>query len=420
MATDDYLWNRSGEPDPETKQLEELLAPLAHDEPLDEPRRRIDPMRATAHEPISKGKRMNIFTKRIIGPASLAAAAGLFGVTLYERHPDTPPPKSHSPTAAFAPISIPPALPVTPHAAPVAPATSADLAITAGESARIHAPTGEADIEIQSSCNAEVTLSVATRALELRHADGVAVPSEVVEAIDGTHSADGRTSTYHLAIGAMTDLGMYRYTSQCVGQAPIEGQLALDRDDAHGPIAPATNARVFSDSDMMITVSHGIHMFGTVMPGARVSVGATPLALEPVDPTGDDPPIDSAFSTDVPISLDHLGAVVRVDDAQGTHFYVNRASQVMVDSCKNIEQPKARAAKLDASGDHAGALSLLSVAIATCTPDRNLLALVTAYACNAGDAGAARSYWRKLPPELQRALEAVCARHGITREQLDK
>ncbi len=110
---------------------------------------------------------------------------------------------------------------------------------------------------------------------------------------------------------------------------------------------------------------------------------------------------------------------MRVDDASGTHFYVNRASQVLVDVCRNIEQPKALAAKLDVKGDDAGALRVLATAIATCKPDRNLLALVTAYACSAGDVEAARRYWHKLPPELQRALEAVCARHAITRDRLD-
>src|SRR5437868_6645687 len=34
--SDEYLWDRSGTPDPEFKRLEELLAPLRHDAPLDE------------------------------------------------------------------------------------------------------------------------------------------------------------------------------------------------------------------------------------------------------------------------------------------------------------------------------------------------------------------------------------------------
>lgn len=37
---DDYLWDRSGPADPEVQRLEELLAPLAHDRPLDELRLR--------------------------------------------------------------------------------------------------------------------------------------------------------------------------------------------------------------------------------------------------------------------------------------------------------------------------------------------------------------------------------------------
>lgn len=38
--SDDYLWNRSGPPDPDVERLEKLLAPLAHDAPLDELRTR--------------------------------------------------------------------------------------------------------------------------------------------------------------------------------------------------------------------------------------------------------------------------------------------------------------------------------------------------------------------------------------------
>lgn len=37
---DDYLWDRSGPADPEVQRLEQLLAPLAHDRPLDEVRLR--------------------------------------------------------------------------------------------------------------------------------------------------------------------------------------------------------------------------------------------------------------------------------------------------------------------------------------------------------------------------------------------
>lgn len=39
-ADHDYLWDRSGEPDPDAARLEELLAPLAHRAPLDEVRMR--------------------------------------------------------------------------------------------------------------------------------------------------------------------------------------------------------------------------------------------------------------------------------------------------------------------------------------------------------------------------------------------
>ena len=38
--SDDYLWDRSGPPDPEVQKLEKLLAPLRHEAPLDEVRMR--------------------------------------------------------------------------------------------------------------------------------------------------------------------------------------------------------------------------------------------------------------------------------------------------------------------------------------------------------------------------------------------
>src|SRR5262245_41918888 len=38
--SDDYLWSRSGPPDPDVEKLERLLEPLAHDDPLEELRLR--------------------------------------------------------------------------------------------------------------------------------------------------------------------------------------------------------------------------------------------------------------------------------------------------------------------------------------------------------------------------------------------
>jgi len=38
--SDDYLWDRSGDPDPDVARLEDLLSPLCHDAPLDELRAR--------------------------------------------------------------------------------------------------------------------------------------------------------------------------------------------------------------------------------------------------------------------------------------------------------------------------------------------------------------------------------------------
>jgi len=170
----------------------------------------------------------------------------------------------------------------------------------------------------------------------------------------------------------------------------------------------------------MTTVSQSMHVFGTVFPGARVSIGAKPVALEPANP-GDSLPIGSTFATEVPVSLDHLVAAVRVDDAKGTHFYVMHPSAVVLNACgTTIAEPKQTAAKLDDQGDHAGALKTLETAIAACKPDRDTLSLALTYACKAGDAKAATTYWRKLPAELQRTIEPVCASNAIMRDALDK
>ena len=435
--SNDYLWDRSGPADPDAKQIEELLAPIAHDAPLDELRlakgRRGEPVRATAHEPVAeppssgrvKGK-MNFFDKRIIGAAGLiAAASGLFAITTYKRHVDAPP---HDEPALMAPsLGIARAVAQAPHFAPVAPTTGADLAITAGESAWIHVPVGTVDVEIQSACNAEVKLSLAmllpgptgdrpTTAAEAKAAER----SERFGLIAGTDRADGRATTYHLTPSGGPQSNALQYTSRCVGQPPLHGLILLDREQSIGPIEPTVNARVFNDADAFVSLDNGIRLTGTVLPGARVSIGATPVALEPVDRDGDDPLIDSGFAVDVPVTRDHLVAALRVDDAFGTHFYVAHPSEVIVESCASLTKPRQAAAKLDAQGDHAGALRTFQTAMAHCKPDRDTLSLGLTYACKAGDLAAARIHWRKLPTELQRTLEPVCAQNQITRDALDR
>ena len=448
---DDYLWNRSGPPDPDTQQLEELLAPLAHDAPLDELRlakgRRSEPVHATAQEPVEappprgreKGN-MNIFQKTIIGAAALTATAGgLFAVTAYKHHVDEPEPFEMS--VAFTPENQVAAkihaLAMAPHEPPVAPIMGADVAITAGESAFIHVPFGAVDVEIQSKCDADVELSVPMGwkllpgpnpgdpptlvPLPAGHAEGKPPPEPPI--IAGTDRSDGRASRYHLAPYYPDQLlDGYQYRSRCAGQPLMYGMIFLDRDPADGPIGPRTNARVFLGGGVSLsTLARGMHVFGTVMPGARVWVGAKPVALEPVDSMDDDPPIDSRFSVDIPVSLDHLAAAVRVDDAHGTHFYVIHQPDVYVESCATtMTAPKQAAAKLDAQGDHAAALREFKAAMAMCKPDRETLSLALEYACKAGDVEAARTYWRKVPTDLQRDLEPVCARNQILRDALDR
>jgi hypothetical protein len=305
---------------------------------------------------------------------------------------------------------------------PVAPLTGADLAITAGESAWLHVPYGSVDIEIQSTCNAEVEMSIVTSVGLARGADDTDRPTvsthESGGMLVGTDSPDGRASVYHLTPGLDPDTGMYHYTARCVGQPPIQGNLVVDRIDATDWIGASTNARVFSST---MSPDRGIHVFGTVLPGARVSIGAKQLVLGQAD-SSNDYAIYSTFATDVPVPLEHPVATVRVDDAKGTHFYVIHSSGLkLVESCAaTMSAPKQAAAKLAAEGSPAAALRTLEAGMTTCKPDRDMHALALSYACKAGDVEAAKKYWRKLPPELQRTFETECANNGITREALDR
>lgn len=408
-----------------------LAASFAQEAPLDELRQtRGEMARATAQEPVAappasgrtKGK-MNLFDKRIIGGATLTAAAiALLVVTVYKRHVDAPAPnrQDHGPTVDLGRSSA-----MTPRFSPVAPTTGADLAITAGESAWIHAPFGAVDIEIQSQCNAVVELSRASNVMWVRETErGDASALSIKSSgsiIAGTYSPDGRASTYHVSPGVDLFDGIYEYTSRCVGEPPMRGNIVVDRVGISEPLGgsarPMTsswfmNARVESGMG-----EHGIHVFGTVLPGARVSIGTRPLALDPADPTGSDPSTYPTFATDVPVSSKHLVVAVRVDDANGAHFYVLQPSG----SCTTtMTAPKQTAAMLDAQGYQAGALSVFETVMAACKPDRQTLSLAFEYACKAGDIEAARKYWRKLPVDLQLTLEPLCARNDITREALDR
>jgi hypothetical protein len=392
--------------------------------------RRGDLARATAQEPVAappasgrtKGK-MNIFDKRVVGAATLiAAAAGLIGITVYKRRVDAPPsqPRDHGPTVD---LGRSPAM--TPRFSPVAPTTGADLAITVGESVWIHAPFGAVDIEIQSQCNADVVLSWASEGLWVREserADASALSTKASEKIiAGAKSSDGRAITYHLSPGVEFHDGVFKYTSRCMGQRPLEGNIIVDRVDISGPVGgsvPPQTPSWFANAEVdSVALEHGAHVFGTVLPGATVSIGTTSLTLGPADPTGSDAPLNQTFSTDVPFSPEHPVVAVRVDDASGTHFYVRQPSGTCTTS---MTGPKQTAATLDAQGFHAGASSVYETVMASCKPDRHTLSLAFEYACKAGDTEAARKYWRKLPADLQRTLEPLCARNDITREALDR
>jgi hypothetical protein len=413
-----------------------LAASFANDAPPDElrlaKRRRLELAHATAQEPVAappasgrKRGKMNFFDKRIMGAATLIAVAfGLIGVTVYKRHTDASASKRHDPGPS---VDLGRSSAVAPRFSPVAPTTGADLAITEGESVWIHAPFGGAvEIEIQSQCNAEVELSRASNVMVVREserADASALSTKSSGSIiAGTKSPDGRASTYHLS--PSVDLidrdhdGVYVYTSRCPEQPPLHGNIVVDRVDISEPIGgsvrPETSSWFANAQVDSGVVEHGIHVFGTVLPGARVSIGTTSLALGPAEPTGSDTPIYLTFTTDVPGSPEHV--VVRVDDANGTHFYVRQPSGACTTT---MTAPKQTAAMLDAQGYHSGALGVFETVMAACKPDLHTLSLAFEYACKASDTEAARKYWRKLPADLQRTLEPLCARNEITREALD-
>jgi hypothetical protein len=462
--SDDYLWDRAGTPDLEIKWLEELLAPLAHGAPLDELRLakgRRDLARATAQEPVdatptkdrTKGN-MNIFDKRIVGAAAVTAAAlGLVGVSVVRSHVESRDPRPFQPPL----IALAPSFAATPHASPAVPTSGADLVITAGESAKIHVPLGAVDVEIRSTCNAEVQMSVVTymgpdlvvarpgdppelavEAIERRlrgepprTVPGPASGSHIPEGdpiVAGTASRDGRTVRYRLAPG-IEPMGMVQYTARCVGQPPRHGVLEIDREDGHGPVGTITNARVFDDANNLtveeLALAQGrINVFGSVLPGATVTIDGEVMLLEPAAlGSHDDPFVTQEFRSIRNVSADHPVVVTRVDDAHGTQFYVSRRvmAPTGATACTTaMTELKQTAAALDARDDHAGALRTLETMMKACQADRDTLAVALEYACEAGNAEAARTYWRKLPPELQREVESLCAQHAITRDQLDR
>jgi len=69
----DYLWDRTGVPDPEVARLEALLSPLAHDAPLELPARVV---------PIAHARRRRW---PIVGLAAAAAVAAVIALVLFRR-----------------------------------------------------------------------------------------------------------------------------------------------------------------------------------------------------------------------------------------------------------------------------------------------------------------------------------------------
>lgn len=417
--------------------------------------RELGDVHATAREPLAappwsgveKGK-MNILDKRIIGAATvIAAAVALIAITVYKRHSgetssrsresevssrqrvDTqaPPPGLRADLSIYRDgpaVDLGRTFVTTPHFPPVAPKTRADVAITAGESAWIHVPFGTVDVEIQSDCDAKVEMAVVASIRVnpgTRVGDRPTLSTETGRLVGGIDGPNARTITFQLAPGLDRGEGMYEYTSTCIGapRPPVRGNLVVDRVDPSDPSESFTNARVYHN--VMTLQKQGIHVFGTVLPGAKVWLGADRLALKPGDPARGELPIYSAFATNVMGALQHLVAAVRVDDVMGTHFYVIRSSGLVErEQCANaMAAPKQTAETLDAQGDHAGALSAIEAGMAVCRPDVEVLSLALSYACKAADVAAARKYWHRVSSDVQRASEPTCVKHGVTRNVLE-
>ena len=414
--SNDYLWNRSGIPDLDVKALEDTLAPLAHDAPLDELRtmkaRKRELVRATAQEPEQPRGKMRIFDKYVIGGASLVVAAiALVAVFAVDRHRATSSSHDDAVAALAMPRQTATMFAMTPHDGPVAPTAGADLAFTAGESARIHVPFGSVTVEIQTPCTSVVTVW-AGRELEADHPEDPFI-SHLFAVSEADPGAASRTHTFQLGAGR------FEYAALCLGRPSMAGTLIVDHDDSHDPIKDNTNARVFSLDGTMTAPGGRIHVFGVVMPGARVFTGATPIPLEAVDPDLEDPAIDLSFTTDIPVTRDHLVAAVRVDDARGTNFYVIHPAELVMYSCDAMF-PIGEAEQRDIAGDHAGALAVIQRALQRCAPSAETWSIALTYACKARDVAAARTYWHKLLAEGQTAGLPVCEQNGITRAQLSQ
>ncbi|MDQ3337051.1 MAG: FecR domain-containing protein [Myxococcota bacterium] len=78
-SDDDYLWDKSGDADPDVARLEQLLSPLAHSAPLDELR-----MRRKSKVPL------------LIAFGMVAVAAAIVVVIVWPRSGATPPPENYA------------------------------------------------------------------------------------------------------------------------------------------------------------------------------------------------------------------------------------------------------------------------------------------------------------------------------------
>jgi ABC transport system ATP-binding/permease protein len=73
----------------------------------------------------------------------------------------------------------------------------------------------------------------------------------------------------------------------------------------------------------------------------------------------------------------------------------------------------------ETTGDHVSALKKFEDALRACNNDPYTLKLTFMAACNGGNLGKAKQYWKRLTPEGQGKLAEMCVRNHITRDQLD-
>ncbi|HTR51718.1 MAG TPA: hypothetical protein VMJ10_13475 [Kofleriaceae bacterium] len=84
----------------------------------------------------------------------------------------------------------------------------------------------------------------------------------------------------------------------------------------------------------------------------------------------------------------------------------------------DAEALKQKGLEHEAEGEHAVALREFEAAL-KCKPDVRVIQYAFMAACNTGNKGKARQYYRKMSPDTQNLFVQMCIRRGITKDDLD-